>query len=381
MTGLFPTGLPARGAKGIGSVPARHGDIIDAPTLDETLRRMRAKLAGIVPEAEIALKAELAFRINQAKKERNAVILGHNYMEPALYHSVPDYVGDSLELSRISTQTGAEVIVFCGVQFMAETAKVLNPKKTVLIPSEKAGCSLAEGISAEDVLALKVTYPGVPVVTYVNTYASVKAVSDYCCTSGNAAAVLRYLLKAGHEQVIFLPDEYLARNTAHDLGLDYVPAPNPLDGAPEWAGVTPGRQAVIGWRSRCEVHELYKVEDVENARKQFPGVVILAHPECSPDVIAIVDYVGSTKGMIDYVRNVDAPRYLLLTECTMGDNVAAEFPHREMVRACSLRCKHMNLITLEQTLASLQNLQYRIELPEEIIEKARLPIDRMLAIQ
>ena len=359
----------------------KHGDIITASTFEETLRRMRVKLAGIVPDAEIVLKAEPAFQINQLKAERNAVILGHNYMEPALYHSVPDYVGDSLELSRISAETEAEVIVFCGVQFMAETAKVLNPKKKVLIPAEKAGCSLAEGITPEDVLALKAIYPGAPVVTYVNTYASVKAVSDYCCTSGNAAAVLRHLLGTGCEHVVFIPDEYLARNTAHDLGLEYVPAPNPLEGAPEFAGVTRGHPSVIGWRSRCEVHELYTVQDIENARRQWPDVVILAHPECHPDVIAKVDFVGSTKAMIDYVRNVDSPRYLLLTECTMGDNIAAEFPHREMVRACSLRCKHMNLITLEQTLASLQNLQYEIELPEDTIQNARLPIERMLAIR
>ncbi len=326
-------------------MPVKHGDIIEAPTLEETLRRMRTKLAGVVPEAEIAAKAELAFQINQAKKGRNAVILGHNYIEPALYHSVPDYVGDSLELSRISTETDADVIIFCGVQFMAETAKVLNPNKTVLIPAEKAGCSLAEGITAEDVLAIKAIYPGVPVVTYVNTYASVKAVSDYCCTSGNAGAVVKYLLNAGHKHIVFLPDEYLARNTARDLGVEYVAAPNPLQDAPEFAGVSKDVPTVIGWRSRCEVHELYKVEDVENARKQFPGVVVLAHPECHPDVISIVDYAGSTKGMIDYVRNVDAPRYLLLTECTMGDNIAAEFSHREMVRAYSHRCKHMNLIT------------------------------------
>jgi quinolinate synthase len=377
---FFSGSFQERAAKGTHRMPAKHGDVIEATTLDETLRRMRAKLAGIVPEPEIAAKAELAFQINQMKKERNAVILGHNYMEPALYHSVPDYVGDSLELSRISTQTDADVIIFCGVQFMAETAKVLNPQKTVLIPAEKAGCSLAEGITPEDVLALKAIYPGAPVVTYVNTYASVKAVSDYCCTSGNAGGVLKHLLAQGHKQIIFLPDEYLARNTARDLGVEYVAAQNPLEGAPEFAGASKDVQTIIGWRSRCEVHELYKVEDVENARKQYPGVVILAHPECHPDVISIVDYAGSTKGMIEYVKTVEAPRYLLLTECTMGDNIAAEFPHREMVRACTLRCKHMNLITLEQTLASLQNLQYQITLPADIIEKARLPIDRMLSI-
>jgi quinolinate synthase len=359
----------------------KHGDVIEAATAEETLQRMRAKLTGIVPDFEIVLKADLAFRINRIKRERRAVILGHNYMEPALYHSVPDYVGDSLELSRISAQTDAEIIVFCGVLFMAETAKVLNPEKTVLIPAEKAGCSLAEGITVEDVRKLRAVYPGAPVVTYVNTYAAVKAESDYCCTSGNAMAVVRHLFDLGRPYVIFLPDEYLARNTANVLKVAYIAPPDPLDGAPENAGLTPGGRGIIGWRSRCEVHELYTVQDVENARKQFPAVVILAHPECSPEVVAKVDLTGSTKQMIDYIRAVDAPRYLLLTECTMADNIAAEFPHREMVRACSLRCKHMNLITLDQTLAALENLQYKVDLPEDIITKARLPIDRMLTIR
>jgi len=180
------------------------------------------------------------------------------------------------------------------------------------------------------------------------------------------------LFNEGHDRVIFLPDEYLARNTAADLDAAYAVAPEPVE---------PGRKTVIGWNVRCEVHELYTVQDVERLREQFPDAVILAHPECHPDVIARIDYKGSTKGMLDYIRNVDAPRYILLTECTMADNVAAEFPNREMVRACNLRCKHMNLITLEQTLASLENLQYAIELPGDIIERARLPIDRMLAIR
>jgi len=346
--------------------------ILNARSVEETVRLMKARLAGIVPEIEIAAKGELAFEINQLKRQRKAVILGHNYMEPALYHSVPDYVGDSLELSRISAKTEANIIVFCGVQFMAETAKILNPAKMILIPAQKAGCSLAEGIKADDVRWLKASYPGAPVVSYVNTYADVKAESDYCCTSGNAAAVVRYLLAKGHNHVIFLPDEYLARNTAHELDVQFVLPDEPFD---------PAKPTMIGWRARCEVHELYKTEDVINARKQFPGVVILAHPECSPEVIALVDMAGSTKQMVEYVKNVDAPRYLLLTECSMGDNIAAEFPHRDMVRACSLRCKHMNLITLQDTLAALQNLQYQVELPPDIIQRARLPIDRMLEIR
>lgn len=359
--------------------PPSRQDIQDAKTVEETQARMAARLTGVIPDFEVALKAELAFKINQLKQELGAVILGHNYMEPALFHSVPDYVGDSLELSRISTQTDAPIIVFCGVQFMGETAKVLNPEKTVLIPAEKAGCSLAEGISVEDVLRLKSIYPDAPVVSYVNTFASVKAESDYCCTSGNATAVIRYLLNKGHDRIIFIPDEYLAHNTANELGVAYVSAPQA--DADTNAGVEPGKPAVIGWSAKCEVHELYKVEDVENVRKQYPDVVILAHPECSPEVIATVDYTGSTKGMIDYVKNVSAPRYLLLTECSMADNIAAEFPGREMVRACSLRCKHMNLIKLEDTLAALEKMQYKVELSDDIIQRAKLPIDRMLAIK
>ena len=339
---------------------------------------MREKLAGVVPDFEIPAKAELAFRINRLKREKNAVILGHNYMEPALYHSIPDYVGDSLQLSRISAETEEDIIIFCGVLFMAETAKVLNPDKTVLIPVEKAGCSLAEGITAADVRALKERYPGCPVVTYVNTYADVKAESDYCCTSGNAGAVVKKLMADGHGKVVFLPDEYLARNTAAELGIPIVMSS--LSGGTQDAELAGMDQAVIGWKARCEVHELFTVEDVENARRQFPDAVILAHPECPPEVIARVDISGSTKKMIEYVRDVDAPQYILLTECAMGDNVAAEFPNRAMVRACSLRCQYMNLITLDDTLAALEKTQFKVELPDDLVERARLPIERMLSI-
>jgi quinolinate synthase len=337
---------------------------------------MRQRLKGIVPDVEIQLKAELAHEINVLKKEMNAVILGHNYMEPALYHSVPDYTGDSLQLSIISAKTTADIIVFCGVWFMGETAKVLNPGKTVLVPSDKAGCSLAEGISVDDVRALRNRFPGAPIVTYVNTYAQVKAESDYCCTSGNADKVLKHLFDQGHKRVIFLPDEYLARNTADQLGVAYIPAQTADESA-----VSADAPAVIGWSVHCEVHELFTVQDVEGIRRQYPDVVILAHPECSPEVIAKVDVAGSTKAMIDYIKNVAAPRYALLTECTMADNVAAEFPHRAMVRACSLRCKHMNLITLEDTIDGLKKIQYKVELAQDVIARARKPIDRMIAIR
>ena len=344
-------------------------------TLDETLAHMRTRLSGVVPDFEIELKAGIAHRVNTLKREMNAVILGHNYMEPALYHSVPDFTGDSLQLSAISAETDADIIVFCGVWFMGETAKVLNPGKMVLVPSDKAGCSLASGITVADVRRLKVLYPGAPVVTYVNTYAEVKAESDYCCTSGNADKVLRHLFGQGHKRVIFLPDEYLARNTARDVGAGYIVPGQPVDSHPMDA------PAVIGWSARCEVHELFKPADVLQVRKQYPDAVILAHPECSPEVVDLVDVTGSTKVMADYVEQTDAPRFALFTECSMGDNLAAQFPHREMVRSCSLRCQHMNTITLEDTLAALERKQYEVKLSSEIIDRARQPIDRMIAIR
>lgn len=344
-------------------------------SLDETRARMRKKLHGIVPDFEIDLKAELAHEINLLKSEMNAIILGHNYMEPALFHSVPDYTGDSLELSRISAETDADIIVFCGVQFMAETAKILSPDKTVLIPSQKAGCSLAAGIAAADVRRLKALYPGAPVVSYVNTYADVKAVSDYCCTSGNAEKVVLHLMDQGHDRIIFLPDEFLAHNTARNVGMPYFVAKRGDESA-----AAPAR-CIIGWNARCEVHERFTVEDVENVRKQVPGVTVLAHPECSPEVIDVVDYAGSTKQMIEWIARNEADKLLLLTECSMGDNVAAEYPNREMVRLCSIRCPHMNTITLEDTLEGFKKVQYKVELPEDIIEQARTPIDRMLEIR
>jgi len=329
---------------------------------------MEHKLKGIVPDIELKYKAELAYEIIQLKKEKKALILGHNYMEPALYHSICDYVGDSLELSRMALETDRDIIVFCGVQFMAETAKILNPAKTVLIPSEKAGCSVAASITADDVRNLKQQYPGVPVVTYVNTYAEVKAESDVCCTSSNAANVVRAL---DSEAILFLPDEYLARNVAAETGRSVVFPPE----RPK-----PGFRVIIGWKGRCEVHEKFTVEDVANVRKQFPDVVVLAHPECSPEVIRTVDFSGSTGAMIKYVEQSQAHRYLLLTECTMGDNVAAENKEKEMLRLCSVRCPHMNQITLEDTLEALRKRQYEVDVPEPVRRKAFSAVERMLHI-
>ncbi len=347
-------------------------------TLDETRRFMHDRLKGIIPEVEIEAKVELAHAIIERKREMNAVILGHNYMEPAVYHSVPDYVGDSLQLASIAAETEADIIVFCGVWFMGETAKVLNPTKTVLVPSDKAGCSLAEGITAQDIQQLKKRFPEAVVVTYVNTYAAAKGESDYCCTSGNADKVLQTLIDQGHNRILFLPDTYLAANTANELQVPYL---NAQEEDAAFEAVPADQPLVIGWNAKCEVHELFTPEDVDNVRRQYPDAVILAHPECPPEVMAKVDVAGSTKKMVDYVRDVDAPRYALFTECTMGDNLAAEFPHRNMIRACTLRCKHMNYITLEDTLAGLEKLQYQVELAPDLIERARLPIERMIAIR
>ncbi len=338
--------------------------------------RLKAKLGKIVPDFELEIKADLAARINELKRERNAVILGHNYMEPALFHSIPDFTGDSLELCRKAATTDRDIIVFCGVRFMAETAKILNPTKTVLIPSPKAGCSLAESITAADVRALREKFPGVPVVTYVNTYADVKAESDICCTSGNAAKVVESL---DADQVIFLPDEFLASNVARETGKRIIfpsKAPRPASASAE-KGL---EYEMIGWHGRCEVHEQFTVEDIERIRQQLPDVVVLAHPECSPEVVAASDFSGSTSEMVRYVREVDAARYLLLTECSMGDNIAAENPNREMVRLCSIRCPHMNEITLEDTLAALEQTRYVVDLDEDLRLRALESVERMIAI-
>jgi quinolinate synthase len=352
--------------------------IQQAPSVRETLRLMREKLSGIIPDFEIEIKADLVYKINQLKREKNAVILAHNYMEPALYHTVSDFRGDSLELARISAKSQADIIVFCGVRFMAETAKILNPKRTVLLPNLNAGCSLAGSITGADVRRLKEQFPGVPVVSYVNTYADVKAETDICCTSSNAAAVVRYLGNQGHKRVIFLPDEYLAQNVARETGMPII-FPS-LPGAKGDDDPVNLERVLIGWRGRCEVHEKFTVDDITNIRRQFPDTVVLAHPECSPEVVAASDFSGSTKAMIDYVRKVAAPRYLLLTECTMGDNIAADNPNRQMLRLCSIRCPHMNLITLESTLSALENNRFQINLPDDIISRARASLDRMLEI-
>lgn len=343
---------------------------IDESSVEATYQAMKKKLAHLVPDVELRIKAELVYEINKLKKERGAIILGHNYMEPALYHTVPDIVGDSLELSRKAAETERDPIIFCGVRFMAETAKILNPDKTVLLPATVAGCSLAESISAEDVRALKREYPGVPVVTYINTYADVKAESDICCTSGNAARVVNSLKS---EKVIFLPDQYLAANVARETGKNIIFASR--NQKPQSETVS-----MIGWKGRCEVHEQFSVEDIRNVRSQFPDVQILAHPECSPEVVEASDFSASTSKMVDFVKQSKAPQFLLLTECSMADNISAENPDKEMLGLCSVRCPHMNEITLQDTLRALKENVTLIELDKDLMDRARLPLQRMLEI-
>lgn len=367
---------------------------IQATSVQDMYNKMREKLADVVPDVELFIKAELAYEINRLKEEKNAIILGHNYMEPALFASIPDYVGDSLMLSRKAAQTDKDIIVFCGVEFMAETAKILNPNKMVLLPASQAGCSLAESITAEDVRWLRAQYPGVPVVTYINTYADVKAESDICVTSGNAAEVVRSL---DSERVIFLPDEYLAKNVARESGKEIIVPTRGKHGhlngninGTMMAGEPSAAQAnieltspadfqMVGWHGRCEVHEKFTVSDIQAVRAQFPDVVIVSHPECSPEVVAASDFAGSTQAMINFVEQSNAPRYLVLTECSMGDNIAAANPDKEMLRLCSVRCPHMNQITLEETLESLRKNQYEITVPEDVRVRALSAVERMLA--
>ncbi len=346
--------------------------------LNEFYLKLRSKVNRTVTDVELKYKAKIAHEILQLKKEKNALILAHNYMEPVLFSSIPDFVGDSLELSRKAASADKDIIVFCGVKFMAETSKLLNPDRLVLLPSLEAGCSLAASISADNVRTLKNRYPGVPVVTYINTYADVKAESDICCTSGNASAVVESLHT---DTIIFIPDEYLAKNVARETG-KHIIVPvfsGEKDESTEIERVHLKNSFII-WNGRCEVHEKYTRQDVTNVRTEFPGVVVLAHPECSPEVVEAADFSGGTTAMAKYVERTNAPYYLLLTECSMGDNISASNPDKNILRLCSVRCPHMNQITLENTLYSLQNNCYQIDIPQAVAARARQAIIKMLAI-
>jgi quinolinate synthase len=287
------------------------------------------------------------------KRERDAVILAHNYQTPEIFHCVADIVGDSLALAREAMKTDAKVIVLAGVHFMAETAKLLNPSKRVLIPDLRAGCSLAESITAADVRLLRQRYPGVPIVTYVNTSAAVKAESDICCTSGNAKKVVESL---GVPKVIMLPDEYLAQNVARETGVE-----------------------IVTWAGHCEVHERFTAADIRQLRSGHPGIVVLAHPECPPEVVAEADFAGSTAAMVDYVDKKKPPRVVLMTECSMSDNVAAQHPDLEFIRPCNL-CPHMKRITLPKIRHALETMTHEVMVDPAVAEPARRAVERMLAI-
>ena len=309
------------------------------------------KVEKVIPEIEWKFHAPYIESINKLKKEKNVVILAHNYMTPEIYHCVADIVGDSLLLAKEAAKTSADIILMCGVYFMAETAKLISPDKTVLIPDPKAGCSLSESITGKDVRLLKEKYPGVPVVTYVNTSAEVKAETDICCTSSNAVEIIESL---GVDRVIFLPDEYLAKNVAKET-----------------------KVKIISWHGTCIVHEKFTAEEIREYRKDNPGITILAHPECPPEVIAEVDFTGSTSKMSNYVKEKQPRKVLMITECSMSDNVSVENPNVEFVRPCNL-CPHMKRITLPGILQSLMMNTYEVKIPNAIMKKARRPIERMV---
>lgn len=311
------------------------------------------RVKAIIPALEWPVIAPVIDAINALKKQRNAVILAHNYQRPEIFHCVADVVGDSLQLAQEAAKTDARVIVQCGVRFMAETSKILNPSKTVLMPDMEAGCSLAASITAEDVRALKAKYPGRPVVTYVNTYADVKAETDICCTSSNAVRVVESL---GQPEVIFLPDQYLAKWVASQTDVK-----------------------IISWNGACEVHERFTGTELAGMRVRDPALKIIAHPECPPDVIAQSDFTGSTAAMINYVKREKPKRVAMITECAMADNVAAETPDVEFVRPCHF-CPHMQRITLPKILASLREMKHEITIDPAIAGRARLAVERMIAL-
>jgi quinolinate synthase len=321
--------------------------------LAATLAPLYERVQDVIPEPEWAVLAPYIAAIQDLKQQRHAVILAHNYQTPEIFHGVADITGDSLALAQRAAETDADVIVLCGVHFMAETAKLLNPDKTVLIPDPQAGCSLASSITAADVQIMRRRYPGVPVVTYVNTSAAVKAESDLCCTSANAVQAVESL---GVDRVIFIPDEYLGK---------YVAAQTEVE--------------IILWQGHCEVHERFTADDLRQYRDGDPDLYILAHPECPPDVLEEADFVGSTAGMIRHLDERRPSHVAMITECSMSDNVAVQFPDIEFLRPCNL-CPHMKRISLAKILSCLEDLQYEVKVDEDVAQRARLAVERMLTI-
>ena len=326
------------------------------PFTEEVAERTAAifeRIRTVVPPLEWPLHAPEIDAINRLKAERNAIVLAHNYQTPEIFHGVADITGDSLALARRAAETDAAVIVLAGVHFMAETAKLVNPEKTVLMPDMDAGCSLASSITGQDVRDLRKAHPGVPVVTYVNTSAEVKAECDICCTSGNAIKVVESL---NAPRVIFLPDTYLATHVARNSDVE-----------------------IIDWQGRCEVHERFTGAEIEGFREGHDDLTVIAHPECPPDVLDAADFVGSTAGMIDYVRRERPAQVLMVTECSMSDNVAVELPEIDFVRPCNL-CPHMKRITLPKIRRALETLSPAVELDPAVAARARVAVERMLAV-
>lgn len=323
------------------------------PALAARLAPLYSRLAGVIPEVEWPLFAPYIEAIESLKKQKNAIILAHNYQTPEVFHTVADKKGDSLALARMAAETNADVIVMAGVHFMAETAKILSPDKTVLIPDEHAGCSLASSITAKDVRLLRERYPGTPVVTYVNTSAEVKSESDICCTSANAVDVVESL---GVGRVIFLPDEYLGRWVASQTDVD-----------------------LVLWRGSCEVHERFSGEELRSYRRQHADLYVLAHPECPTDVLKEADFVGSTSGMVEHLAQARPARVLMVTECSMSDNVSVEYPEIDFVRPCNL-CPHMKRITLPKIYECLRDMSPTVEVSSEVATDARSAVRRMLSV-
>ena len=338
-------------------MPMNAAPLPFTPQVARATQDLYAKVAHVVPEIEWPVFAPYIKAINELKKQKNAVILGHNYMTPEIFHCVSDFVGDSLQLAREAARTDAQVIVQAGVHFMAETSKILSPSKTVLIPDTRAGCSLAASITGADVRLLRQKYPGLPVVTYVNTSADVKAESDVCCTSSNAVAVVEDIARErGVDTVIMVPDKYLAQNVASQTKIK-----------------------IIAYDGACEVHERFTAQDIRNFRAANPGVVVLTHPECPPEVVAEADFSGSTSAMIGYVGNHHPHKVVLVTECSMSDNVAVEFPDIDFVRPCNL-CPHMKRITLPKILHTLETMTTEVIVDPAIATRARAAVERMLAV-
>ena len=311
------------------------------------------KISKVMPEIEWSVHAPYIHRINQLKKEKNAIVLAHNYQTPEIYHGIADVAADSLALAIEAAKTKADIILMAGVHFMAETSKLMSPQKKVLLPDMDAGCSLSSSITGKDVKLLKEKYPGVPVVSYVNTSADVKAETDICCTSANAVKVVESL---GTKKVIFLPDDYLAKYVASQTNVE-----------------------IIAWKGICMVHDQFNEKEINDIRERNPGIKIIAHPECPPEVIKASDFAGSTGGMINYVKNNQPQKVMMVTECSMSDNIQVENPNVEFIRPCNL-CPHMKKITLPKILDCLENETGEIIMDKETIRKARIPVERMAAI-